>query len=58
MKLEEALAKQQPNQYLCRRNRNQIKLCSSAKTIEALTVVLTDESRNADDWEIYDYDAT
>lgn len=58
MNLKEALGLTQPNQYIARRGWVQAgiltRLMDSAKTLEQLSVDLTPESYNADDWEIFE----
>lgn len=56
MKLEEALSICSPNQFLYRKkwrdNGSTMKLSTSAKTLKEFTtsLILTDDSREADDW--------
>lgn len=58
MTLQEALSCSTDKQFIARRkwrkNGTLMHLCSSSKTIEELNVDLTDESLNADDWEIFE----
>lgn len=58
MKLEKALSLTEPNQYIARKEWRDkgilMRLMTSAKTLEQLSLDLTPESYNADDWEIYE----
>lgn len=58
MNLEKALSLTEPNQYIARKSWREagilMRLMTSAKTLEQLSVDLTPESYNAEDWEIYE----
>lgn len=58
MKLEEALNLCAPDEYLAREKWIEagifMRVLTNAKTANELTVTLTEESLNADDWEIFE----